>query len=119
MSKIAITVPPRSGSLLPTSVMQSTFPRRVHTLKIRRELGGRPISTSICRRIPPYASSTNRLSPAIPGMKNGANVCLEPALASVFAQRLVERAGLNPRFELGDSLALSQGFTVDRVLKPL
>lgn len=44
---------------------------------------------------------------------------LQPALAGVRTQRDAERAGLYPSLELGDPLAVSLRFSMDRVLKRL
>ena len=70
MSKIASTMPPRSGSGVPTSVMQSMLPRRVHSFAIRRALGRAPSSSSTRVRISTYARSTTCGSVPTPGMKN-------------------------------------------------
>ena len=85
MSKIASTMPPRSGSELPTSVMQSVCPRRVHNLRMRRALGRRPISSSITPLMSRYAPSTRVGSPLTPGMKNAATSDQSPRLRASFA----------------------------------
>ncbi len=116
MSKIASTVPPRRGSCLPTSVKQSTLPRRVQSCRIRRVLGGRPMSSSICLRMSAYACST-RTPSLTPGMKNA--VTLKPAVAGVLGEGGAHRRGLDLRLKLGDLPTLALGLAVYGILESL
>ena len=116
MSKIASTMPQRSGSELPTSVMQSVLPRRVHNLRMRRALGGRPISSSDhAAHVTIRALEESRVA-ADTGDDERGHLGLESAAASILGEGCAHRPRLDLVLEFGDQLGMPLGFPVHGVL---
>jgi len=110
-------MPPRSGSSLPTSAMQSTPPRRVHSptdpagawATAHLELG---LSADLAGRALAGARIVSD-----PGNRERGHCSLQSALASVLAHGRAERRGLNPRLKLADPLAHSCRLAVHGILQ--
>jgi hypothetical protein len=119
MSKIASTVPPRSGSETPTSVMAiHASPACPQPQDATGARSTAHLEFDHAAHVVVRALDESRVGIDNRDEKRG-HVGLEPAAAGILRESCAHRPGLDLALELGDQLGMPLRFPVHRILQPL